>query len=265
MASTMAIWKGIRPYVSSLIRFFHISYIETKSRQRGSHLGILWIPLTSLIFSVVLALIFRHSDTMSPTVFVLYVLAGYTLWTFIAESINGSTDVIQSQLEFGIHNNLTLVGLFGKLLVDRLFEYSLNLALLAAMVLALRPTFFGPQLALIIPFLALIVVTSIGTAYLVNLGTIFFPDTTNLFKVFTRFMFFTSPVFWSAADRTSGPRVLLMQYNPVSYFLSLPRQAFGIEPFEPGTWLVAFIFSAITCSAAYLAYHYSQGIVRNLK
>lgn len=265
MAITMAIWKGIRPHLSRLIRFFHISYIEAKSRQRGSHLGILWIPLTSLIFSAVLALIFRHSDTMSPTDFFLYVLAGYILWTFIAESINGSTDVIQSQLEFGIHNNLTLVGLFGKLLVDRLFEYSLNLALLLAVMLLLNPSFVGPQLALFVPFLALIVVTSIGTAYLVNLVTIFFPDTTNLFKVGTRFMFFVSPVFWSAADRTSGPRTLLMQYNPVSYYLSLPRQVFGIEPVEPAAWLIASIASAGVCGAAYLAYHYSQGFVRNLK
>ncbi|WP_011579837.1 MULTISPECIES: ABC transporter permease [Chelativorans] len=261
----MVIWKSIRPYLSGLIRFFHISYIEAKSQNRGSHLGILWVPLSSLIFSAMLALVFRHSDTMPLTDFFFYVLVGYIFWGFISDSITGSTDVIQSRFEFAVHNNLTLAGLFGKLLVDRLFEFFLNLALVVVLILVIDPGKFGTRLGLFLPFIALIVLTSVGTAYLVNLTTIFYPDMKSLFRVGTRFMFFASPVFWSAADTTGGARAFLVQYNPAAYYLSLPRQVFGIEALDLKAWLIAAILSVIVCVAAYIAYHHSQAFVRNLK
>lgn len=262
----MAIWKSIRAFLSGLVRFFHISYIEAKADQQGTYLGILWLPLSSLIFAAMLALVFRQSGTMSLTDFFLYVFTGYVFCGFIADSISGSTDVIQSRFEFAVHNNLSLPGLFGKLLIDRLFLYFLNLVPLAILLLLLAPEkLSAPALALFIPFLALIVLTSLGTAYLVNMITIFFPDLKTVLKVGTRFMFFVSPVFWSAADTTSGPRALLVQYNPMAYFLSLPRQVFGIEPLDPKPWLIAAIVSVVICVTGWVAYHRSQAFIRNLK
>lgn len=74
---------------------------------------------------------------MSVIDFFFYVLAGYIFWSFISDSITGSTDVIQNHFEFAVHNNLTLPDLFGKLLVDRLFEFFLNLALLVLLLILL--------------------------------------------------------------------------------------------------------------------------------
>lgn len=258
-------WKAVRPYVSDIVRFFHISHIEAKSRHRGTHLGIIWVPLSSLIFSAMLAFVFRQSDTMSFEDFFFYVLSGYIFWGFIATSITGSTDVIQNQYDFAVHNNLSLPGLFGKLLIDRLFVYFLNLVLLIALLLLFSPEKLGPALFLFVPFLGLIVVTSLSIAYLVNLVTIFYPDTKTLFSVCMRFMFFVSPVFWSAGDKTDGLRALLVQYNPAAYFLSLPRQVFGIEPVDLKAWLVAIVALVIASVAASFAYQHSQGFVRNLK
>ncbi|WP_048649307.1 ABC transporter permease [Nitratireductor soli] len=261
----MAIWKRIRPYLSGIVRLFHISYIEAKSEHKGTYLGILWVPLSTLIFTAMLALVFRHSDTVPLADFFLYVLIGYVFWGFIASSITGSLDVIQGRLEFAIHNNLSLAGLFGKLLIDRLFVFFINLIPFLALLIVLRPGLLGMQVLLFIPFLVLAVLTSLGAAYLVNTMTIFFPDLKAMFRVGTRFMFFASPVFWSAAATGTGLRVMLVQYNPAAYYLSLPRQVFGIEPLDANTWLTATIISAIVCMTGYLAYHHSQGFVRNLK
>ncbi|TKT82412.1 ABC transporter permease [Aquamicrobium sp. LC103] len=261
----MTLWQSIRPYLSGLVRFFHISYIEAKSEHRGTHLGIFWIPLSSLLFAAMLALVFHHADSMSVLEFFFYVFAGYIFWNFIADSITGSTDVIQGRFEFAIHNNLSLAGLFGKLLIDRLFAYLLNLAVLVILIAILSPWKLGVGLLLFFPFIALTVVTSLGTAYLVNMMTIFFPDLKALIAVGTRFMFFASPVFWSAAEGGGGVRGFLVKYNPAAYFLSLPRQVFGIEPIDAKAWLVAAIVSAVVCLVGYLAYHQSQGFVRNLK
>ena len=261
----MPIWKCIRPYLSALIRFFHISYLEAKSQNRGSYLGILWVPLSSLIFSAMLALVFRHTDAMPLSDFFFYVLTGYIFWNFIAESITGSTDVIQNRYDFAIHNNLSLPGLFGKLLVDRLFEYFLNLTLLIGLLLVVDPAKVGFELGLFLPLLAIVVVTSLSTAYLVNLVTIYYPDTKTLFRVGTRFMFFVSPVFWIAAEAEDGTRALLVQFNPAAHYLSVHRQVFGIEAVNEGTWFAVVAISTIISLAAYVAYQRSHAFVRNLK
>jgi lipopolysaccharide transport system permease protein len=261
----MELWNRIRPYLSSLVRFFHISYIEAKSEHSGTRLGILWAPLSSLIFSALLALVFHHSATMGVSEYFIYVFAGYALWNFISDSITGSTDVIQGQLDFAVHNNLSLIGLFGKLLVDRLFEYLMNTVVLLAIILLLRPTNFGVGLTLFPPFLAIIILTSLGTAYLVNIITVLYPDLKMAVKVGARFMFFASPVFWSASEVSSGTRAFLVQYNPVSYYLSLARQVFGVEPLEPSAWAMAVLVSAIISASGYLAYRQSQSFVRNFK
>jgi len=262
---TMALWKSIRPYLSAAIRFFHISYIEAKAQHHGARLGVLWGPLSSLCFVVMLSLIFHHSESMPQGDFFLYVFVGYILWSFIAETITGSTDIIQKRLDFAVHNGLSVPGLFGKILVDRLFSYGLNLVSLALVAIVFFHDKLGASLVLFLPFALMIVAASFFGAYLVNIVTILFPDTRALFQVGVRFLFFASPVFWSANEVTGGVRGLLTTYNPVSYFLSMARQTMGIQVFNPTDWLIALAVTAAICAAGTLAYLGSRNFIRNLK
>lgn len=260
----MTFWRQLRLYISTAIRYLHISYIEAKAAYQGTRLGLLWLPLSTLIFTSMLALIFRHSDTMPIAEFFLYVLCGYTLWQFISDSISGSTDVIQKRFDFALHNNLTLFGLFAKLLVDRLFEYAVNVALLLLAIVILAPGMLGVNLLLALPFLPVLIVTSLALAYIVNVITVFAPDFSAVIKTAVRFVFFASPVFWSPAERTDI-RHLLATYNPVSYYLSLARQVFGVEPFSLSTWTIALGISAAICLAGAVAYSQTNRLVTNIK
>jgi ABC-type polysaccharide/polyol phosphate export permease len=260
----MTFWRRLRLYISTAVRYLHISYIEARAGYQGTRLGLLWLPLSTLIFTSMLALIFRHSDTMPIAEFFLYVLCGYTLWQFIAGSISGSTDVIQKKFDFALHNNLSLIGLFAKLLVDRLFEYAINVALVLVAIALLAPSMLGLNLLLAIPFLPLLIVTSLALAYIVNVVTVFAPDMSAVIKTAVRFIFFASPVFWSAAERTDI-RQLLATYNPVAYYLGVARQVFGVEPFSLSTWTIALIISTCICLAGAVAYSHSSRLVTNIK
>jgi lipopolysaccharide transport system permease protein len=147
------------------------------------------------------------------------VFCGYVFWTFVSDSLTGSTGLIQSQLEFAVHNNLSVLGLFAKALVDRLFEYLMNMAVLVLMILLLRPGDFSLTLALFPVFVFLSVLASLGGSYLVNIVTILYPDMRTAVQVGARFMFFASPVFWSA-EASHGARTWLVTYNPIAYYLS---------------------------------------------
>lgn len=260
----MKLWRQIRPYLSVAVRFLHISYIEAKNEHSGARLGLLWTPLSSLVFSAILALIFRQSDSVSVADYFLYVFCGYVFWGFVSESLTGSTDLIQSRLDFAVHNNLTLIGLFGKTLADRLLKYFMNVVVLLLLIVVLRPGDITVSLALFPVFLVIVSIASLGGAYLTNIVTVLYPDMKTAVKVGARFMFFASPVFWSV-DTTHGTRAILSQYNPVAYYLSAVRQVFGLQPLEPKAWIVTALISCLVAIAGYLAYLSSQSFVRNFK
>jgi len=260
----MDLWCRIRPYLSTTVRFLHVSYIEAKNEHSGARFGLLWTPLSALIFSAMLALVFRHSDAVPAGEYFLYVFCGYVFWSFVSDSVTGSTDIIQSRLDFAIHNNLSLLGLFGKTLVDRLFEYFMNVGVLILLIAIFRLHDLGMGLLLFPPFLLLIILASLGGSYLTNIVTVLYPDMKTAVKVGARFMFFASPVFWSV-DTSHGTRALLAHYNPVAYYLAAARQVFGLQPLEPVAWIVTAAMSFLVALAGYLAYRTSKSFVRNFK
>lgn len=211
-----------------------------------------------------LTFVFHHPEADGGHLY-LYILAGYVLWSFIASTITSSTTVIQRRFDFAVHNNLTLPGLFFKLLIDRLFSLGLDLILLFSALLILSPENVGVEFMLMPLLIVLLALVSIAVAYIVNLAVILFPDLDAIFGVGVRFMFFVSPVFWGAGGDVSGLRAVLIAYNPAAYFLSIFRQAFGITPFSSSTWIITIALSLGLCIVSLLAYNKSQAFVRNLK
>lgn len=259
-----SLWLRIRPYLSNFVRYMHISYLEAKSQYEGTVLGILWIPVSTLSFALLLGFVFHTSATTPPTEFFLYVLSGYVTWNFISDSISRSTNIIQSKFDFAIHNNLGLAGLYGKMLADRGFEFGLEFLLLVVAVLILAPWYYGPEILLLLILLPMLAVVSLALSYLVNLLTLFYPDLGNMVSTTVRLMFFATPIFWKVEDR-ADVRVLLETYNPASYYLMMMRQSFGVEPFNPQTWVVGAVISAIVAVAGLYAYRQSNSFVRNLR
>ena len=84
------LWRGLQPIFSTFAHFVDISYLEARSHYHGTRLGLLWILVSTLILTTMLALVFCPSDTMPLANSYLYVLSGFTLWQFIQGSITGS-------------------------------------------------------------------------------------------------------------------------------------------------------------------------------
>lgn len=261
----MNLWLIVRPLLSRLVRFFHISLIEARSERSSSRLGILWAPLSTLIFAGLLTGVFHQQPLREAGDFFLFVLSGYVLWNFITATVTTSTTVVQRRYDFAVHNNLTLVGLFFKLLIDRLFAMGLNLILLLGCLVIVKPQTIGLQLLLLPAMLLIMALVSLAIAYLVNVAVIFFPDLDAVFNVAMRLLFFASPVFWSAEAQGTGVRAILATYNPISHYLSVFRQCFGIVPFEPMAWAVTLSLSLILCVAGTATYRLTADFIRNLR
>lgn len=263
-----ALWLRIRPFLSTFVRYMHISYLEAKSEYEGTVLGILWIPISTILFAALLGLVFHFGEERTRAEFFLYVLSGYVCWNFISDSISRSTDIVQKRFEFAIHNNLSLPGLYGKMLADRVFEFGTELVFLVA-ICALFYIFglyggVGWPILMLAPLLALLAATSLAASYLVNLVTVLVPDLGNVIKTAVRLMFFATPVFWEAEGRTDF-RGILEVYNPASYYLMMMRQVFGVDPFSWDAWIVGATITIVVSIAGLATYRWSRGFVRNLR
>lgn len=259
-----SLWLRLRPYLSTFVRYTRISYLEAKSNYEGTFLGILWMPVSTFIFSALLGLVFRNPGTHTPVQFFLYVLTGYTTWNFITSSISGSTGIIQGKLDFAVHNNLSMPGLFAKLVCDRFFEFSLDVILVLLALIILAPDHFGLNTLLFVPLVVMLAVMSMAISYLVNLLTIFFPDLGNMIKTAMTFLFFATPVFWAAEDK-GGAKAALEHFNPAAFYLHITRQVFGIEPLNWEVWGLALAVTTVCAVASYVAYQRTNALVRNLK
>ena len=259
--------RQVRLALSALIRATRIGFLELHAEHSSKRLGIAWLPITSVAFAAMLALIFHPSEGVSRTDFFLYVLAGYTLWSFIARSFSEGIGLIQKKFEFAIHSGLDLRGLFLKALIDRLIEYTLNLVALLVLVFLLKPAaILSAQVLLLAPFFVVISVASVSVSYVVNLITVYFPDSAPLIGTGVRLLFFASPVFWSETDGGHGSlRDTLATFNPVSYYLDLSRQASGLAAFRLEDWLIAMAITAVVSALAAFAFNYSRDVVRNVR
>jgi lipopolysaccharide transport system permease protein len=259
-----SLWLRIRPYLSIFVRHMRISFIEAASDYEGTALGILWIPVGTVSFSIIIGFVLHANGLMNPIDFFLYVLSGYVAWNFISDTITRSTRIIQSRLDFAVHNNLGLAGLFGKMLADRGIEFALEFLTLALAVLILQPWSYGPQIFLLAILLPLLAITSLGLSYLVNLVTLFFPDLGNLISTGMRLMLFATPIFWTV-ESGSDARVWLEALNPAAYFLMMMRQAFGLEVFVLHEWLIGALITLIVAVVGAYAYRRSASFVKNLR
>lgn len=236
---TNIVYKRLRIFVGTYLRWLLISFYETKATYNNTKIGLLWVPLSNMIFIVLLVLLFGRGGSADKLDYFIYVSAGFMLWTFIAETISNGSIIFLSKKDFAISNSITLDNLLVKETTDRIFRHLLNMALLMVVIGFIAPLDMPLILLLYAVFVVFIFRTSVYLSYILSSVVVLYPDVGKGIPTATRFLFFASPVFWkvdveaslSGVDGTNF-RVLLETFNPVSYYLSMTRQVFGIEAFS---------------------------------
>jgi ABC-type polysaccharide/polyol phosphate export permease len=266
MPQKQGIWASVPGQVlRRVMRFLRISLIELSAESRVTALGIFWVPLTTILFSLVLALLFHPLSSGSQSQFFLYVLVGYSLWQFVAATLNSSIDLMRRQFDNAVHNGLNLSGLYLKALSDRAVELGLNLATCLVATALLNVSGLGMAVILLIPALTLVLMMSLAISYMVSLVATLAPDVGRLIKTSTRFLFFISPVFWSPASTDQAIRQLIYSFNPASYYLEIMRQAFGIEEISILSWAAATAITLVCAMASWVLFIRTRNMITNIK
>jgi ABC-type polysaccharide/polyol phosphate export permease len=226
---------------------------------KGSFLGFAWAFLTpllmvalyTLIFSQVIGLRFRETD--SVTNFGLYLFCGLVPFLAYGDALNQGVGAIRS--------NATLVQ---KLVfpteilpltpaVAALVSQLFSLVALIILTLAL-----GNNIAWTIVLLPLIMIPQLlfmmGLAYLVAVIGTYLPDIKETLRALVRASFFATPIIWPPERAYEAGLGFIVDYNPLAILVEGYRNLI-LDGVVPGMDFLGFtVFATLLCAASFMLF-----------
>ena len=206
----------------------YLAIDDVLARYKRTMLGPLWntayIVFTSISLSIVFGALFVQPISQTLP----YILSGMIAWNLVALQVldsaalftiyAGTIKVSSFPLFFYVMRNVTRNFLF--------FLHNLVAFLVICPIVGHLPI----MSVTVIPGLILGVLISIPFSMLTGMAGARYRDLLQLFTNLTGLFFFITPIFWRP-DGITGPRRLILQYNPFYYVIELVRLPFlGLVP-----------------------------------
>ena len=225
---------------------FELAKFKIQSANQRTRLGMWWVVVTPILNALVYGLVFGLiQGNRRPPDFVLFLTAGVFIFQFFTASLNGGSKAIISNMAFV--QSLRFPRLV--LPISVLVQGFLNFLPMVALLFVLN-IMFGNYPSwhwlLFIPVVLLITVFNLGVVLVVARITVHIRDFTQMLPFFTRFMFYTSGIFfqistilaqWPAAIRA-------YDFHPLHVYLTLSRSVFLDSVDASGEyWLIGSIWA----------------------
>lgn len=242
------VWRR-RSFIYSMARF----KIESENQQNS--LGMLWVVLKPLLNAVVYGLVFGFliGTEGRPDYFIEFLIIGVFVFEFFAQSWSAGGKAIT--------NNAALVQslAFPRMVLplaavaQRFLQFLPTIAVMLLFLLGMghKPNW---EWLLMAPLMALFFVFNAGLALVTARLSVHWRDLNNFIPFLTRFMFYTTGIFFSVQERF-GPNsrgggtewvVTISNWQPVHQFLSLARACLLEGPhytMSPEFWMGATAWS----------------------
>ncbi|MFA6536299.1 MAG: ABC transporter permease [Candidatus Paceibacterota bacterium] len=190
-----------------------------KVRNEGSFLGIFWYLLEPLVFFLILFFISSTLAQDSIEKYPLYLFIGLIMFNFWSAVTGFSTQVISSHSGFikSLKIKMEPFVLSGvwQFIFSHLFE------LVALLIFAF---FFQVDISWLIFYpiiLFFFTLFTAGISLILSVCGVYIGDLRNVWVVFTRLLWFATPIFYSI--NPSSPLHRLNTWNPLSYFITAAR------------------------------------------
>ncbi|MGH2759172.1 MAG: ABC transporter permease [Vicinamibacterales bacterium] len=223
-------------------RDFHVRY-------RRPSFGLLWVIAVPLIQATVLSIIFTKIIRFStPGIsFPVFMLSGITPWLFFSNTVSGSVNAITGggNLATKVYFPRAILPLV--LVRSNLYGFGHRVAIVVVAALVFRQG-IGPEIVLLIPAVALMVLLASAFALLFAAMQVYFRDTSFIVGAAMQAWFWGSAVFFPISRAGDGLLRLAMTINPATGMVYLFRSAIVGWPIE---W--ALIASSLAWSVGLLA------------
>jgi lipopolysaccharide transport system permease protein len=240
--------RGFYTFLINLLErrslIFEMAKRDIAAQHIGSLLGFFWTFINPLIWVFILWVVFSIGFRTHPKgdniPFIVWLVAGMSIWNTFTEIVSGSTGVIVSnsflvkKLAFPL-SILPVVKLVASLITHFVF-----LLMLVVLILLYRMPISIYWLQAIYYFIAMGVL-ALGISWITSSVNIFMRDINQIVNVFLQIGFWATPIFWDF--NIMPPTVqFMLKLNPMFYIVQGYRDSFiYFVPFW-GHWFQTICF-----------------------
>ncbi|WP_018652347.1 ABC transporter permease [Actinobacillus capsulatus] len=191
---------------------------DVKLKYRRSYLGYLWSILNPLMLMMVLVVVFSNLFRFDIPNFPLYMIAGQTIFNFMAEATNMSIGSIMGNAALlkktYVPKYIFTLSKVGSALVNLLFSLG---ALLLVMIVT--GATFSWNLLFFPVIILQVLIFSLGLGLFLAAATVFFRDIQYLWGVFVSMWLYLTPLFYPVTIIPEEYQTLYKTANPMYWYI----------------------------------------------
>ena len=224
-----------------------LARLDIRNRYRGSVLGPFWLTLSTAVMVVGLGLLYSSLFKMELAGYLPFIAVSLIVWNMISQTVTDACTSLTSvegiirqvPLPFSVH---VLRCVFRNALIS---AHSLPLIVLVFLACGTMP---GPEVVLLIPGLALVVVNAFFVALFLGMLCARFRDIGPIVASLMQLAFFMSPVLWK--PELLGDKAKWLPLNPFYVLMETVRGPL-VEGGVPGlVWLSAGLYTLLVAGVA---------------
>jgi ABC-2 type transport system permease protein len=212
---------------------------DLKVKYKNSALGFIWSLANPLLYLAVFTLVFTQLLNNGIEAFPVLFMSGFLVWNFFnlatlsgTGSVVGNANLVRKVRFPRVVLPLSSVGFAG-------VHFVLQLGVLLALLAVFYRDAFGPQLVLLVPALAVVVVFATAMALLASALNVRFRDVEHLLEVILLAWFWLTPIVYPVTfvrDQLAGSPWLFRLYmaNPMAGVVAAMQRAIYVHPVTGG-------------------------------
>lgn len=208
-------------------RIIKLAWSDFVNRYRRSYIGSLWsiiYPFTTvLVLWFVFSQAFKAQPNKGEHPFIIWLLAGMSVWHFFAEALTTATQAITGNAFMLKKRAFNLLLLPCIRVLTSLFSHGAFMILVIVMyaIYGVYPSVYWVQLPY---YIACTMLLAVGLGLITSSVSVFIPDIDNAVAVFIQLFFWVTPVFWSIS--MLPPKLsAILALNPMAYLVQGYRDA----------------------------------------
>lgn len=206
---------------------------DLRIRYSTSALGYVWSILDPLVMATIYWFVFTQvfQRQVGEEPYIVFLLSGLLPWMWFNGAVSDSTRAFLRESKLVRSTKIPRTIWVNRLVLSKGIEFVLSIPVIAAFAIIGGAT-LTPWVALLpVAFLLQAALTA-GVGLIVAPLVVFFRDLERAVKLALRFLFYASPIIYSASDLPEGLHVWAA-FNPLFGLFSLYRSAFFGSEFDP--------------------------------
>jgi ABC-2 type transport system permease protein len=202
---------------NKLERLWLLAKIEFKLRYYENKLGLFWALIKPLMDITIYYIVFKIILMSDIPSFASYLFIGLILWNFFVESTTGTIQILNTKKYLYEYSNMNKLEIYISTLLSTSIGFFFNLAMFLLFYNFLEGNSLGLSILnfWIIPIFINLFILSLGCSLILSNLYIIMKDITQVWMVFTSFLFFLSPIFYKLS--VFKERLSMFEYgNPIS-------------------------------------------------